>query len=100
MHHSFKLGTKWNSGHLLFITEGSFKSSQTLAGQLAEFNMWHSEMSLNQLLSGTCGRKGNVSSWDTLQLVGDSTETYRVFPDCKGNFLLLLSMSTMQIKMP
>ena len=66
---------------------GGFKESQTIPGEIAEFNMWSKEMSLDELLSMPCGAKGDVSSWETLKTQGSSTNGYRVFPDCKGSCL-------------
>ena len=65
-------------------TVGELESDQTNPGQIAEFNMWSYEMSIEQLLSNTCGTKGDVSSWDTLQQQGTSEEKSRIFPDCSG----------------
>ena len=67
------------------VTVGGFEGRQTLSGEIAEFNMWSKEMSLDELLSMPCGTKGDVSSWETLKTQGSSTKAYRVFPDCKGN---------------
>ena len=69
---------------------GGFKESQTIPGEIAEFNMWSKEMTLDELLSMPCGAKGDVSSWETLKTQGSSTKGYRVFPDCKGNCLKII----------
>ncbi|XP_067939166.1 uncharacterized protein [Watersipora subatra] len=61
---------------------GNFDIRQTVTGKIAEFNMWDFEMSVAQINRRTCGYKGNIASWDTLQK--DKTEgmTTATFPAC------------------
>ena len=51
--------------------------------------MWNYEMSLEELLVGTCGKTGNVSSWKTLNEKGNSVREYQFFQECKGNWLYI-----------
>ena len=52
--------------------------------------MWNYEMTPEELLYETCGKTGNLSSWETLQEKGNSTKEHQFFHDCKGNYILYL----------
>ena len=47
-------------------------------------------MTLEELLSETCGKTGNVVSWKTLKEEGISVKEYQTFQDCNGNYILNL----------
>ena len=74
---------------------GSLDSNQTVPGQLADFNMWQREMTLNELNLLTCGTEGDVVSWNTLQEEGVSNRTQKEFPSCAGKkftiYIIILS---------
>ena len=65
-------------------TGGEFELYQTTTGQLAEFNLWKSEMSADELNTLTCEAEGNVASWGSLQEHGTSLRTSRTFANCDG----------------
>ena len=58
--------------------------NQAVVGEIADFNMWSYEMSEDELNSQTCGSKGDVASWDTLEERGVSLRTVRGFPICSS----------------
>ena len=63
---------------------GGLESDQTVPGQLADFNMWQREMTLNELNLLTCGTIGDVVSWNTLKEEGVSIRTEKEFTACHG----------------
>ena len=71
---------------------GSLNVGQASPGQLANFNMWKKEMTLDQLNSGTCGGQGDVVSWNTLQEKGSSVRTQEYFPTCTGKISSCVSL--------
>ena len=58
--------------------------NQTVPGQIANFNMWQREMTLDELNLLTCGTEGDVVSWNTLQEEGVSNRTEKEFTACNG----------------
>ena len=68
----------------ILCLDGGFELDQTSPGQLTDFNMWQHEMTLDELNSATCGTKGDVVSWDTLQERGSSSKTNKFLPGCNG----------------
>lgn len=69
----------------LFVV-GGFDVTQVIVGKYAWFNMWHGEMTLNELNSLGCRDKGNISSWDKLESRGWGTMHYESFT-CKGKII-------------
>ena len=69
---------------MIFILylDGKYEADQTTVGRLANFNMWNTEMSVRQLNTRTCGRRGNVVSWNKLKEMGKSKRTTEKFPGC------------------
>ena len=65
---------------------GGFDVAQSIPGQLADFNMWSYEMLPANINFGTCAAIGDIVSWNTLEEMGSSTRSQRVFPDCNGTF--------------
>ena len=63
---------------------GNLDSDQTVPGQIADFNIWQREMTLDELNLLTCGTEGDVVSWNTLQEEGVSDRTQKEFTACKG----------------
>ncbi|XP_067950451.1 C-reactive protein-like [Watersipora subatra] len=68
---------------------GSFDIRQTVTGEIAEFNMWDFEMNMAQINTKTCGYKGNVASWDTLQKDKADEMTTKTFPPCDAKVEIL-----------
>lgn len=66
---------------MLFITVGSFDSSQLTEARVAGFNMWDYELTADQMNALTCESEGNLVSPSTLQLGGTASYTYENF-DC------------------
>ena len=64
------------------VLDNGYDVSQTVAGRLAEFNMWNFELSQDELNFNTCDKDGNVVSWNTLQERGTSTRSVQSFPVC------------------
>ena len=58
--------------------------TDTNNAQIAEFNMWHHEMTAEEINTQTCGMEGTVSNWNRLRVVGQYVETREQFPDCQG----------------
>ena len=56
---------------------------QTVPGELAQFNMWNKEMSVDELNLETCGVSGNIVSWNTLRERGKSRRSQQRFPKCR-----------------
>ena len=69
---------------------GDLESDQTVPGQLADFNMWQREMTLNELNLLTCGTIGDVVSWNTLKEEGVSNKAKKQFTACKGKTYFML----------
>ena len=63
---------------------GGFSLNQMVPGQIADFNMWQREMTLNELNLLTCGTEGDVVSWNPLQEKGVSNRTQKEFAVCDG----------------
>ena len=63
---------------------GGFSLNQMVPGQIAEFNMWEKEMTLNELNFELCGAEGDVVSWNTLQEEGSSLWTHKEYTACNG----------------
>ena len=59
-------------------------SDQTVPGEIADFNMWQREMTLNELNLLTCETEGDVASWNTLKEKGVSNRTRKEFTACNG----------------
>ena len=71
----------------MLLVDGGFNLEQTTPGQIAEFNMWGYEISPADLNTDlTCGSKGSVSSFATLQEQGSSTRSEQRFSGCSGKF--------------
>ena len=63
---------------------GGFDSDQTVPGQIADFNMWKMEMTVDELNHEGCETKGNVVSRNTLKEAGVYTKTQKEFAACNG----------------
>ena len=74
---------------MIIASGGDFESDQTVPGQIADFNMWQKEMTLNELNLLTCGTEGDVVSWFTLHEKGVSNRTQKEFTACDGKQLKL-----------
>ena len=59
-------------------------SDQTVPGEIADFNMWQREMTLDELNNEGCGTEGDVASWNTLKEKGVSNRTQKKFSACNG----------------
>ena len=70
---------------LFSILDGNFEPHQVAPGQLAEFNMFDYEMSLEKLNADTCGDIGTVASMDSLKEEGSAVKSHKRFIGCKGN---------------
>lgn len=68
---------------LRLVLDGGYDKKQTVPGELADFNMWDKEMTVEQLNSKTCGVKGNIVSWSSLKERGISKRDLQTFPKCK-----------------
>ena len=79
---------------VIITSGGSFDSYQTVPGQIANFNMWQREMTLDELNYEGCETKGDVVSSNTLQENGVSNRAQKEFPACSGKkmFKLLKSL--------
>ena len=66
------------------VSGGDLESDQTVPGQIADFNMWKKEMTLNELNLLTCGTEGDVVSWNTLKEEGVTNRTQKEFTACDG----------------
>ena len=66
------------------ISGGRFDITQTVPGQIADFNMWQKEMTVDELNYEGCGTEGDVISWNTLKEKGDSNRTQKEFTACNG----------------
>ena len=75
-----------NICYIFICKETSLDVQHSLPSQIAEFNIWNYEMTLEELLSETCGNTGNVASWETLNEKGTSVREYQTFPSCKGRY--------------
>ena len=69
---------------VIITSGGGFDSDQTVPGQIADFNMWQREMTLDELNHQGCGTEGDVVSWNTLGEAGVSTKTQKEFTACNG----------------
>ena len=68
-----------------FWIGGNLDPTQTLPGQLAEFNLWKQEMTKEQLNTKTCSAQGSVVSINTLKEKGNIFKSFKTFPSCKSN---------------
>ena len=66
------------------VSGGDLESDQTVPGQIADFNMWKKEMTLDELNLLTCGTEGDVVSWNTLKEEGVTNRTQKEFTACDG----------------
>ena len=63
---------------------GGLDRFQSIPGQMAEFNIWNREMGAREADVETCGTVGDVVSWSTLKVKGNSAESEDIFPACFG----------------
>ena len=69
---------------VIIASGGDFESDQMVAGQIADFNMWQKEMTLDELNYEGCETEGDVVSWNTLKEEGVSIRTEKEFTACHG----------------
>ena len=77
---------------MIFDSQGALSLDQLTVGDIAEFNMWSYNMSVEQLNTLTCGARGDVSSWFTLQQMGTAERTTASLPYCKGEYIRVLCL--------
>ena len=68
----------------MMASGGKLDTHQTVPGQIADFNMWKREMTLDELNLLTCGTEGDVVSWNTLKEEGVSSRTEKKLTACDG----------------
>ena len=80
---------------MMMTLGGELDPEETVPGQIADFNMWKMEMTLDELNLLTCGTEGDVVSWNTLKVKGVSNRTQKEFPSCAGKkftiYIIILS---------
>ena len=63
---------------------GKLQAHQAVPGQIADFNIWQREMTLDDLNHEGCRTKGDIVSWNTLQEKGVSSRTEKKLTACDG----------------
>ena len=63
---------------------GHFDLKQTVPGQIADFNMWQKDMTVDELNHEGCETEGDVVSWNTLEEKSLSSKTQKEFAACHG----------------